>query len=106
MQIFDATKMKYESSAKLLSHQRVLAAFLIIVTGAACQVGAESFIAIDLPWLRLRVARWDCWYGGRQAASSEVRRHRASPEQLKGESELIGQYLSLVGLEKHFGSVR
>ena len=43
---------------------------------------------------------------GRQTGPSEVRRHRASPEQLKGKSELIGQYLSLVGLEKHFGSVR
>jgi mannopine transport system ATP-binding protein len=82
MQIFDATKMKYESSAKLLSHQRVLAAFLIIVTGAACQVGADFYIAVDLPWLRLRVARWDCWYGAAVKRALErldaTERHRNS----------------------------
>lgn len=83
MQYFDATKLECESSAKLLSHQRVLAAFLIIVTGAACQLGADSSSALFVPTAP-EDRSMDLSVRGRLAAFHEVRRLRSSPEQLKG----------------------
>jgi hypothetical protein len=83
MQYFDATKLKCESFAKVLSHQQSLAAFLINVTGAACQLGADSSSALLVPTAP-EGRSMDLSVPGRLAAFYEVRRRRSSPEQLKG----------------------